>query len=86
MDFAGKNKNTLDSSKVGKSSIDVFIIGLVIIIALILTGLSVCLLWSLEINIETLKKDFKVINEIDRFQVDFYRILAMLRDVASGLY
>lgn len=30
--------------------------------------------------------DFTRINEINTFKMDFYRILAMLRDVASGLY
>lgn len=35
---------------------------------------------------EIIDGDFTKINEINTFKMDFYRILAMLRDVASGLY
>ena len=62
------------------------IIMIVIIVALSLTGLSVYLFQSFSSQIDIIKSNFFKFNEIDRFKLHFYRILAILRDVASGLY
>lgn len=69
-----------------KSVVDSYIIGLVIIIAIILTGLSVYLLISLSTYMQSISDDFGKINEINTFKMNFYRTLATFRDVASGLY
>ncbi len=55
-------------------------------VSLLLAGLSVFILYSLNSNMSKINEDFKISNEIDRFKINFYRIVAMLRDVASGLY
>jgi hypothetical protein len=52
----------------------------------VLTALSVFILYSLNTNMGSISQDFIVSSEIDRFKINFYRITAMLRDVALDIY
>ena len=54
--------------------------------SLVLTALSVFILYSLNTNMSSISQDFIVSSEIDRFKINFYRITAMLRDVALDIY
>ena len=84
--FEGLKNLTHESERSAKKPIDIYVIALVVGVSVILTGLSVFILYSLNTNMSSISSDFMVSNEIDRFKINCYRIVAMLRDVAFGFY
>lgn len=49
-------------------------------------GLGIYLFFSFNSTIVNIKSDFIKLSQIDRFKLNFFRLLAILRDVASGFY